>query len=231
MIGNNTLVSVLAGILILVLIIITIVIRYKGSPSTYDKEQAKDFLNKLSDVFYKKMMEIINNIDFFAYPSIEELEVSVLNDIYDTIWAFVEEELKDAAQKDILTALALKVINKEYVTKFVDQIISSKNINERLAENWKIFHIEKVSEEVEKEDEELQQKYSDPSLYNEDFDVKDLEPVQEVKPTEEELAQLNPQVDTDEVNYDDEDSSVEMIEIIVDKNGRKRNKATGRFVK
>jgi hypothetical protein len=73
----------------------------------------------------------------------------------------------------------------------------------------------KLSDEIVKEDEELQEEYSDDEKYFEEFDEdKDSEKLEQYevcKPTEEELAQLNPQTDDDE-EYSDDDNSVEAIE-------------------
>lgn len=230
---SNTIMTIIGGIVILVFIIIAIIIRMKTNPSAYDKEMAQNFLNKLSDTFYKKIVEIVNNIDLFSYSSVEELETSILTQIYDAVWDVVQKELEEQSQKDILTALSLKVINKDFVIQFVDKIIDNKSIMVNLTNEWVVSHIEESSKESCKEDEALQKKFSDSNEYNENFDVKDLPPAQEIVPTEDELAELNPPSEED-INYSPEaDDSVELIEenFTIDSNGRKRDKLTGRFVK
>lgn len=228
---SNEIITILAGILILALIIVAIFIRFKTNPSIYDKEMAEKFLQDLSNVFYDKIMEIINNINFLDYSSLEELEVDILKQIYDTIWEFVEKELKEAAEKDILTALALKVLDKNYIDKFIDKIVEESKVSEKLSTNWSLY-IERKNEVIEEEDKNLQEEFSNNEEYNADFDVKDLPPAEQSEPTDEDLAGLNPPSEEDPV-YDDNDDSVEPIEdesYTIDSNGRKHDKNTGKFI-
>lgn len=228
---TNTIVTILGGAVILICIIVAIVIRYKSNPSAIDKESAKKFLDGLSDTFYDKIMDIINNIDFSKYDSLVELEADVLNTIYETIWNYVEEELKDAAKTDILTALALKVLNKDFVDKFVEDLINKLNIEWKLEAAWSKNHNfdDKVKEIQNNDVSEFTG-----NDYVEDSSSIELEPATEEKIPEEALKKLIPQSDDEEVLDPENDNSVEVVDddsnVTIDSKGRKRDKKTGRFV-
>lgn len=230
---NTDLMTIIGGIVILIMIIIAIVIRMKNQPSSFDKEAANNFLEGLSNVFYKKMMEIINNIDFSLYNSLEELETSVLSDIYATIWSYVETELSKAVENDILTAMVLKVLNKDFIDKFIDKIINNASISEKVENAWNAHVIETTKETIEEECKKVEYKFSDEKAFYSECNKSDLPPAEENEVPEEELKKLNPQKDVEEVEYDPEtDDSVEVIEddITTDANGRKRSKSTGRYI-
>lgn len=227
---DNTILSILGGAAVLICIIIAIAIRLKTNPSGISKDAATKFLEGLADTFYEKIMEIINNIDFSKYNSLVELEAGILNDIYDTVWEYVESQLQEASKSDILTTLALKVLNKDFVNSFVDNIISQYNINEKLEAAW-AEHFEEKTAELEATADESEFTGSD---YVEEASDTDLAPAQEEEVSEEELAKLNPQTD-DGIELDPEtNAAVEVVEdeddVTVDKNGRKRSKTTGKFV-
>lgn len=227
---DSTILSILGGAAVLICIIIAIAIRLKTNPSGLNKDAATKFLEGLADTFYEKIMEIINNIDFSKYNSLVELEAGILSDIYDTIWEYVESQLQEASKTDILTALALKVLNKDFVDSFVDNILSQYNINEKLEAAW-AEHFEEKTTELESVSDESEFTGSD---YVEESSDEDLAPAQEEEVSEEELAKLNPQTD-EGIDLDPEtNAAVEVVEddddVTIDKNGRKRSKTTGKFV-
>ena len=227
----NTLLTLIGGVIVLALIIIAIVIRMKNNPSAADKEAAKKFLEGLEDTFYKKMLDIITNIDFTKYDSVGTMEANIICDIYDTIWDYIQDKTKDLAREDILTALIVKVLDKEFVNDFIDNLVVKYKINDKLEEAWNNNFKTKSNEAVE-EDKILQDKFKDPDQYIEDSTTSDLPPVEKTEPTAEELSKLNPPKDEEE-EYDPKDESMEIVDddTYIDDKGRKRNKTTGRFVK
>ena len=210
---SDSLLTVIGGIVILVLIIIAVVIRLKNKPITEeDQKSAQEFLEGLSDTFYQNIVDIINNIDFQNYQSLPELEVDVLNTVYDNTWNYVEEQLKDISKTDVLTALALKILNKEYVEKFIDGIIEKYDINNKISEAWNKYFSAK-EKEVEEEDKKLQEQFSDDEKYiTEESTPEDLPPVEKEEPSEEELKNIIPPSEEDP-NYDASvDDSVEVLD-------------------
>lgn len=230
---SKMLFTIIGAILLVICVIVAIVIRGKSNkPTVADKITAKEFLEGLSEVFYNKMLEIVNTVDIAKFDSIEELEVTLLSDIYDACWSYTSDQLTEHAQEDILTAMVLRVIDKDFVTKFVDELINNKDINRMISEIWD-GKFKVISEEAVEEDNKLIEEFSNAEEYVEEFNEEVLEEAKEVVPTEEEIAELKPQLEVDEVEYDPEtDSSVEVVEddVYIDENGRKRSKSTGRFV-
>lgn len=229
---DNTLLTIIGGLIVLFFIIVAIIIRFKTKPSAYDKESAQNFLLGLGDSIYEKMVEIVSNFDVSSYSSIEEFEVDVLGVIYDDIWDYVTECLEENSKNDILSAMAVKVLNKDYVIKFIDHIAEECDLENKISDIW--FNVFKSKTEgIEDVDNTLPDDLANQKNYIENVTENDLVPAQEVVPTEEELASLNPPSD-DEKDYDPEnDSSVEIIEeddTYLDSRGRKRSRTTGRYV-
>ena len=233
---GDSILTIIGGLLILIAVIVVIFVKLKNEPTEEDKDQALEFLYGLSDVIYQKVVSIITEFDISKYDSIEELEVDILSDIYDDIWDYVEEEIKSYDSDDLFTAIAVKVINKEFVTNFVDDLLNQFDISNKINSIWAANFEAKVN--LVDTDESVDS-YKDQSLYVEDLNENNLEPAIIVEPTEEELALLNPPTDEGEGDiYNPEDSSVELIEdneeeldYFFDSKGRKRNKATGRYMK
>lgn len=227
--------TIIGGIVILAAIGAAIYYRYKNQPSEEDRINAEKFLEGLKDNFYSKMLDIVNNINFKDYSSLEEVEVSILSEIYEALWIYTENELKVAAEKDIVTAMVLKVINKEFVDKFVDGIIEKNNIKNIITDGWAKFFVSNNNtiEEAEKEAETkfVGDDYNEVS-YDEDLPAAEPKVIEEV-----ELVNLNPPTDEGTELDPETDSSVEVYEeekepeTFLDKNGRLRYKSNGRFVK
>lgn len=228
---ETNIVTYIGGLVILLFIIIAIVIRFNKKESIYDKEAAVNFLNGLSDVFYAKILEIIDKTDFSKYESFPEMEVDIISQIYDSIWEYTEKELEEASKADVITAMVLKLIDKNTVIKFIDKIFDEHDIYDKLQDIW-IGDFKVRLAKLDNGNADLEESFSDKSLYNENFSNENLESAVEEQPTEEELSNLNPPTE-EEKEYDPEnDSSVEVLDddVYIDKKGRKRSKTTGRYV-
>ena len=208
---NEKLLTLIGGLVLLVLIITAIVIRLSSDSYKNGKESATSFLASLTNTFYNSIIEIINGIDLSSYSTLIEFETDVLSQIYDKMWDFVEGQIAEAAKTDILSAVALKILNKDFLTKFIDDLIEQNQILDKIMDRWN-SKIETTSESIVEEDKKLQETFSDSKQYNEESSYNDLPPVEETVIPEEELSKLNPQ--TDEIqDYDPEtDSSVEVVE-------------------
>ena len=208
---NEKLLTLIGGLVLLVLIVTAIVIRRSSDSYKNGKESATSFLASLTNTFYNSIIEIINGIDLSSYNTLIEFETDVLSQIYDKMWDFVEGQIAEAAKTDILSAVALKILNKDFLTKFIDDLIEQNQILDKIMDRWN-SKIETTSESMVEEDKKLQETFSDSKQYNEESSYNDLPPVEETVIPEEELSKLNPQ--TDEIqDYDPEtDSSVEVVE-------------------
>ena len=229
---SNALLTIIASIFILICIVVALIIRFKSKPSIYDEETATNFLNGLSDVFYNKITNIIENINFSDYSSLVELETDVLKQIYDTILNYTKEYLNQAAKDDIITSIVYKLLNNdEKILKFVDELIEKYSIIEKLEYAW-AKNFKTKTADMSEADSKLESLYADKSQYIETVSNNDLVPAKDISPTEEELEKLNPPSDED-IDYDPEnDESVEIVDedSYIDKHGRLRSKSTGRFI-
>lgn len=208
---NEKLLTLIGGLVLLVLIITAIVIRLSSDSYKNGKESATSFLASLTNTFYNSIIEIINGIDLSSYSTLIEFETDVLSQIYDKMWDFVEGQIAEAAKTDILSAVALKILNKDFLTKFIDDLIEQNQILDKIMDRWN-SKIETTSESMVEEDKKLQETFSDSKQYNEESSYNDLPPVEETVIPEEELSKLNPQMDEIQ-DYDPEtDSSVEVVE-------------------
>ena len=205
---NTTLLTVIGGLIILGLLIISIVTTKKKQQSNDSKENAKEFLNGLSDVLQRKMIEIINDFDFKLYNSLEESEAAILLQIYEALWDYVSAELEEVSKNDILSALALKVLNKDFVYDFISKLINEYKISENIENLW-LKKVENINENAEKEDKQLQNEFDNPELYNEEVNSSDL-PLAEV--VEDETSEETIQDDSEKEYNPETDNSVELVE-------------------
>lgn len=203
---SNTIITTIGALVILCLIIVAIVIRFRTKQSTDGKEYAKEFLNGLSETFQKKMIEIVNSFNFKLYNSLEEAEAAILSNIYEALWEYVSAELEEASKNDILAALSLKVLDKDSVFDFVSKLINEYKISEKIEESW-VEKVKNINEEAEKVDQELQAEFNNTELYHEEVDVSSL-PAAEIK-EEEEFEEDN---DSFKEYNPETDNSVELIE-------------------
>lgn len=207
----STLVTVLGGVVVLGLVVLAFYIRLKKNPSTADKQEAEKFLKGLEEVFYNKMIDIVNTTNFIEYHSFVALETDILNKIYDAIWEYTQKEMEEAAKSDILTAMALKALDKKNVLAFVDRLISMTDVKDQINTKWSDSFKVKISS-MESEDKELANKFADKTEYVENADNVILEPAQEEAPKPDEEVNIIPPTE-EEKDYDPEkDETVEYVE-------------------
>ena len=115
--------NVVIGIIVAAIIVTIIVVYRKNHPSEIDQEWADKFLESLSEYMYKAILDIIAETDFSQFATIADANKYLLERIYGTIWAFVEQKLADASSTGIMPKLAAKIITKQYVEKFIEVIL------------------------------------------------------------------------------------------------------------
>jgi hypothetical protein len=228
--NNYSIPTLIGGIVVLACVAFIFYIKLKSNKKSEENQKlASEFLSGLSDNIESTIVSIINEADIDKYNSLDELEIDILQKIYDETWNYLYVEIIKASKNDIITAAVSKLINKEYLIKFIDNTFKG-NMFENVEAKW----IDKFSKNNEQNDQELQNEFSGTD-YNENFDEDDLEPASEEEISEEELAKLNPPREDGEEEYNSEDSSMEIVEedddIYIDKSGRKRSRKTGKWVK
>ena len=199
--------------IVVVLIIIAlgyIMLRIKSKND--DKEDANKFLLGLQDVFYQKMLEIINTTDYTQFQTVIEAETYIMDIITKTISDYTKQELTKAANDDILSALAVKLVDDKTLSDIIDQIVQKNNLMNKINAEYSKAYIDSIQTAGVEEDKELSEKFSDDSQYvTEELDKSTLSPAESVEPSEEELNNINPPMD-DEEDYNLEDSSMEIVD-------------------
>lgn len=220
--------KILLGIgVAIVVIAVMLAINYFRKDSK-GKEEAEQFLKDLEEQLYLSILEIINKYDLSDFKTLEEFETLVLGDVYKDCWEFIRKKIDEADSKNLITAIAKKFLTKENIDKFIEQVLKDKELENTLIDVYGAYTIENISEELIEEDKQLEEEYSDQEKYYEEFDPdkdakKSDRPIAE--PTEEQLAELNPQTDEDEVYAETDESVEEVADYIITKvsaNGTKR---------
>lgn len=165
---NTQLEVIIGGIVIAIFVAVAIYVRIRKSKDIDGKEEAKKFLEEIEDLIYTMIINIVNNFDITEYKTIEDMESAILNEIYSEIWEFIEAKLEKSAQEDLLSAVALKFLNKEFVYKFIEKILDQYKIMENLDEQYKANAIMESGLTMIEEDNKLSEQFSNTDEYNVD---------------------------------------------------------------
>lgn len=242
---NTDLILTIIGFVFIAVITASVTI-YTAKKSG-SKQEALDFLNGLVGELRNIIIDIISSISFDDLKDLdettaEEIETSILKRIYDGVWEYVQEIVQKNldTNKDFFTQAVLAILNnKEFIEKFIRDLLNKeekdivKIISDRSVELSFDIARERAAK-LEKDDEELQEEFSDQEKYIEEVTDEDQTSGEDInEPTPEDLSKLNPQVDEEEELDPENDPSVEVIDddIYYDKSGRPRSKKTGKWVK
>ena len=243
--------NIVIGIIVVAIIVAVIVIYRKNHPSEIDQEWADKFLESLSEYMYKAILDIIAETDFTQFDSIADANNYLLERIYGTIWAYVEQKLAEASDTGIMPKLAAKIITKQYVEVFIKTILEKMDFNKKVSTAF----VQPTEFDVTKaiaEDKAMGKQFEDENEYFENGEVK-VEDLPEVENKEEAYVdpvmgeeakpqEIIPPVEADEIPISEDDDTVEIIGddgltdaereagIHFNKAGRKVDKR-GRFVK
>ena len=243
---NNDLLLVLIGLGVLV--VISVIFVFYTVKRSGDKKEAERFLEGLSGKLEDVILEIIrsfepSDIEDISDAGIEKIETAILQKIYDVCWNYVKElvEKKNAENMDFFTRAVLSLLeNRDFVEEFIKKLVDDASTKHTIYNRAKYVFLtvgERRIEELEEREEELTEEFSDKEKYVEESNEEDLPSGDsELLPTEEDLANLNPQRDEEEEELDpDNDISVEVVDedndIYYDKAGRARSKKTGKWTK
>lgn len=232
--NTTQIISIIVGLVLVIGIGALVYYRYKNSPKETDRQAARDFLDAIKGNVINSCLEFIKSFDYTKYNSLAEIEIDLINGMIDSSKQLIAKELEKSS--DILSALAIKCLTSTEIEKYVCNIVENidllSNIENELGDKYNT-----LLGEIELEDKELNEEYSDTTKYN-DQEMETLPEAKEVKYSEEDLAKLNPQVDNEE-SYNPNDESMELIseeeketdDIYIDASGRVHSKSTGKFIR
>ena len=239
---------------ILFVLIIAVGIAFFLIMNKKEKNEAREFIIGLADEFYKLIINEVTkfNENIEKYETLEEYFDDLLEDIYNVIYDYT---VGKAYEVFGLNSIICKFITKEMINELVNQVIDSGNIKGLVRDNWSKYFEEKVTPLNEIEDVAVGHDVDGNEIvysgneYYEDFEEKtDLPVVEEEKVDEEALSRIIPPSDNENEEFSDDvvedeqqeeitleysevETSTDDLPYFVDKNGRKRDKITGRYTK
>lgn len=227
--STNMVTSIIGGVFTIIIFAIAIIYNIKTNPTNKDKDAAKKFLTGMSETLYKKVMELISSADLNSFKSLEEFESYILSNSYDAILDYVNSQLSKAAEADVVTAMVLKVLNSDYIEKFINDFLNDIDVSSAITQAWNTQTMSKEDIEARKNLEKDMEE--NPDQYVENSDDMELQKAVPTEPSEEELSKIIPPVDEEDDTFvDDGTSEIVDDDIMVDKKGRKRSKKTGRYI-
>ena len=177
------------------------------------KEEANKFLTGLADEFYKLMVKEIKefNIEEFNFESIEDYQSTIMTALYDMIYDYTKGKIEEASDGDLLTALAIKMLDKETITKVAESVFENGDINGLIKDTWakyfenKVKDIEDVEDISVGHDVEGNEIVYSGNEYNEDFDEKnDLPVVEEENIDQNDLSNIIPPSEDENRAFDED---------------------------
>lgn len=200
-------ISTVGSIIVLLILIIAVVF---GIRKSLDKKELERFLNGLGDKVLEITIETIKNMNPDGFTDFDVFCKLVLDNIYNSVWDYVSLEAQEALQVDQITKTIFKMVDKETVVKFIDEIFKDKENRDLYNAVWDAYAAERI-ETLDTTDDE----FSEEDYFIDETSSVDLAPYTPVDPPQEELDKLIPRVEDD--NNDSVDMEDDTVEIITDK--------------
>ena len=204
--GRELTIGLIGGVLLLIILAAAVFFILRSK----DKKKAMAFIEGLGAKILSIVLDTITNANPSQDPdyTLGDFEAELISNIYDNVWDYVKKQAEEA---DDITKTIFNFIDKDSVVKFLDKLFAEKDIQSKIMGQYRAKR-EAIEEKVAEEDKNLEKEYSDKEQYNEAVDEdKDLAPAEEVVPTEEEKAAINPPKDEEDDKYDPEDDTQELL--------------------
>jgi hypothetical protein len=213
-----------------------IIVYRKEVPTSKDVEKAKEFLSKFNDIIYQKLVEATKKYDvdskFEDYFSFEE---SILESGYILSWKAIKDKI--AEDNDLSKKVKYKLFTtSDFTIDYIKTNVLVKSDIRKIINSIWLEKFEKRIEELEEEedisygiDEDGNKVPLVGDDYIEDVDMEDIE----IESSEDFDSGIEPMLQQKIIPPSDSEYITEVDEndeIIIDSNGRKRNKKNGRFV-
>ena len=200
--------GIIGGIVILAIVVFVVAMELKKSA---DKKNVMEFLQGLGDKILEVILDTINSASPEKFPTLVDFQNYLLEQIYNNVWDYLTDKVNSDSTVDSFTKAFFKYIDRNTLTKFINDIIEKNNLNEKVTNIFVSHSIESTERSVVDEDNKLAEEYSDPEKYNENVSDNDLEPAEESVPSDDEIAAINPPKDEEE-DYNADDASMELVE-------------------
>ena len=214
---RNTIISIIILVAIVAFILFKI---FTGNSKEKAKEKALEFLNSISDKFAAVIISHIKDIDFKNLDNLSDIEKKILDDTINELYSIVQHELESYATNDSTKELIRAIVNKDFLLSFVQQFFSE---DKKIQEVYSAKYNEAVLNNIQKS-KKLEE---DTSKKNFEYQTEDLSKIPAAPPIEVPEKPLNPQIDIsdEELVYDKNDDSIEVISEDIDKVEEDINKA------
>lgn len=212
--------TMIISLIILAVLIAFIIIRIFISKKDNAKEEAIKFLNSLAEKFEVVIIRHLKDIDLKHLEDLTDVEKQIVDDTINELWTLVQDQLTTYATSEATRELLRVIIDKEFLTNFVMQFfqedekvqeVYTSEFNDALV--YKMHEAEKFEEDTAKQNFEYQTEDLSKLPKAETLDPNKIYDYSSgvAKPIEKEL---NPEKDIteDELVYDTEDTSVEVVE-------------------
>ncbi len=200
--------GIIGGVVVLAILVFVVAMELRKSA---DKKNVMEFLQGLGDKILEVILDTINSASPEKFPTLVDFQNYLLEQIYNNVWDYLSEKVNSDSTVDSFTKAFFKYIDRNTLTKFINDIIEKNGISDKITNIFVSHSIESTEQSVVDEDNKLVEEYADQEKYNEVVSDDDLEPAETVVPTEEEIAAINPPKDEDE-NYNAEDASMELVD-------------------
>jgi len=228
---------ILSAIVFSLLCLVILYFIYKSeSPTQKEHSKAKEFLSKFNDIIYQKLVEAAKkyNIDekFDDYFAFED---SILESGFILSWNYIKDKVNE--DTELTKKIKYKLFStSDFTIDYIRSNIVVKSDIRKIINNIWLEKFERRIEELEEEedisygiDEEGNKVPLVGDDYIEDVDMEDIE----IESSEDFDSGIEPMLQQKIIPPSEAEYVTEVDEndeIIIDNNGRKRNKKNGRFV-
>ena len=185
--GGVTLENILTPIFGTVIIALIILFIRKERLEKGNEDALNDYLQKITDIVKKRIIEFINNFDLSSYKEdFQTLQADLLNGLYDDIFELSIKELENVlgdSSDSITIALIRKSLTRDKIEEYVSILLEESDLKEKFTDLINSV-LEKENDRIEAEDKELEKELES---YEEEYD----------DPIESKIAELDPKVAKD----------------------------------
>lgn len=217
--GGVTLENILTPIFGTVIIALIILFIRKERLEKGNEDALNDYLQKITDIVKKRIIEFINNFDLSSYKEdFQTLQTDLLNGLYDDIFELSIKELENVlgdSSDSITIALIRKSLTRDKIEEYVSILLEESDLKEKFTDLINSV-LEKENDRIEAEDKELEKELES---YEEEYDdpieskIAELDPKVAKDPERSTISEvINPPREEEEETVSADDESIEILD-------------------
>lgn len=202
-------------------VIITLIVLFirKERLEKGNEDALNDYLQKITDIVKKRIIEFINNFDLSSYKEdFQTLQADLLNGLYDDIFELSVKELENVmgdSSDSITIALIRKALTREKIEEYVSILLEESDLKDKFTDLVNSV-LEKENDRIEAEDKELEKELES---YEEEYDdpieskIAELDPKVAKDPERSTISEvINPPREEEEETVSADDGSIEVLD-------------------